>query len=73
MALFYPLTYPPPQFTSGVTIKEGKTVAQAVFECDAENKGWISNSTIKAGKKNRGQTTFILEATSVASPKTWLM
>jgi hypothetical protein len=37
-----------------VTIEEGASVAQAVFECDAENKGWISNSTIKAGATVQG-------------------
>jgi acetyltransferase-like isoleucine patch superfamily enzyme len=37
-----------------VTIKEGITVSQAVFECDAENKGWLSNSTIKAGATVQG-------------------
>jgi hypothetical protein len=38
----------------GVTIEEGVSVAQAVFECDVENKGWISNSTIKAGATIQG-------------------
>jgi len=37
-----------------VTIEEGVTVSQAVFECDAENKGWLSNSTIKAGATVQG-------------------
>lgn len=37
-----------------VTIEEDVTVSQAVFECDAENKGWISNSTIKAGATVQG-------------------
>ncbi len=37
-----------------VTIEEGASVAQAVFECDAENKGWLSNSTIKAGATIQG-------------------
>jgi len=37
-----------------VTIEEGASVAQAVFECDAENKGWLSNSSIKAGATVQG-------------------
>ena len=31
-----------------VTIEEGSSISKAVFECDATNHGWISNSTIKA-------------------------
>jgi hypothetical protein len=37
-----------------LTIEKGASVAQAVFECDVENKGWISNSTIKAGATVQG-------------------
>jgi len=37
-----------------VTIEDNVTVSQAVFECDAENKGWLSNSTINAGATVQG-------------------
>jgi acetyltransferase-like isoleucine patch superfamily enzyme len=41
-------------FPCNVTIEEEASISQAVFECDAENKGLLSNSTIKAGATVRG-------------------
>ena len=37
-----------------VTIEENASISQAIFECDAENKGLLSNSTIKAGATVKG-------------------
>jgi len=41
-------------FPCNVTIEEEASISQAVFECDGENKGLLSNSTIKAGATVRG-------------------
>jgi len=37
-----------------VTIEASASISQAIFECDGENKGWLSNSTIKAGATVKG-------------------
>ena len=37
-----------------IVIEETASISRAIFACDAENKGYISNSTIKAGATVRG-------------------
>jgi len=40
----------------GVTIEKYSSISQAIFVCDAQNKGWISNSTITTGTTVTGGT-----------------